>query len=125
MLLNGGELNGERLLGRRTVEQAISNHIKPGQPVYVRGPGYGFGLGFGVLLDPTKSQDTLSRGSFTWGGAFGTLFWIDPVEQLIGVLMVQISPYSHFNLRPELSALASQAIIDPHPVAPVIIGHLD
>jgi len=125
MLLNGGELNGERLLGRRTVEQAISNHIKPGQPVYVRGPGYGFGLGFGVLLDPTKSQDTLSRGSFTWGGAFGTLFWIDPVEQLIGVLMVQISPYSHFNLRPELSALASQAIIDPHPVAPVIIGQLD
>jgi CubicO group peptidase (beta-lactamase class C family) len=125
MLLNGGSYDGKRLLGRRTVEQAISNHIEPDQAVYVRGPGYGFGLGFGVLVDPTKSVDTLSRGSFTWGGAFGTLFWVDPVEELIGILMVQISPYSHFNLRPELSALASQAIVDDHAAAPKIMGHLD
>lgn len=125
MLLNGGEYDGKRLLGRRTVEQAISNHIAPDQSVYVRGPGYGFGLGFGVLVDPTRSQDTLSRGSFTWGGAFGTLFWVDPVEELIGVLMVQIAPYNHFNLRPELSALASQAIVDRHPEQPAIMGHLD
>jgi CubicO group peptidase (beta-lactamase class C family) len=126
MLLNGGEYGGKRLLGRRTIEQAISNHIRPEQPVYIRGPGYGFGLGFGVLVDPTLSRDSLSRGSFTWGGAFGTLFWVDPVEELIGILMVQISPYSHFNLRSELSSLASQAIIDGHPQqAPTIRGHLD
>jgi len=126
MLLNGGEYDGKRLLGRRTIEQAISNHIQPEQPVYIRGPGYGFGLGFGVLVDPTASRDSLSRGSFTWGGAYGTLFWVDPVEELIGVLMMQISPYSHFNLRPELSSLATQAIIDGHPQqAPKIRGHLD
>ncbi len=125
MLLNGGEFQGQRILGRRTVELAISNHIKPDQSVYIRGSGYGFGLGFGVLLDPTQSSDTLSRGSFTWGGAYGTLFWVDPVEDLIGILMVQIRPYSHFDLRPQFSGVVSQAIIDRHPDVPRIMGYLD
>ena len=112
MLLNGGEYEGHRLLGRMTVDMMITNQIGSGKPVYIRGAGYGFGLGFGVLTDPSKSPDALSIGTFTWGGANGTLFWIDPVEDLIGILMVQINPYSHFNIRPLYSVVVSQAIVD-------------
>jgi CubicO group peptidase (beta-lactamase class C family) len=112
MLLNGGEYEGHRLLGRMTVDMMISNQIGQGKPVYIRGAGYGFGLGFGVLTDPSKSPDALSIGTFTWGGANGTLFWIDPVEDLIGILMIQINPYSHFNIRPLYSVVVSQAIVD-------------
>ena len=78
MIANGGELDGVRLLGRMTVDLMISNHIGTGKDVYVRGPGYGFGLGFGILVDPTQSFDALSPGSYGWGGAFGTLYWADP-----------------------------------------------
>ena len=112
MLLNGGEYEGHRLLGRMTVDMMISNQIGSGKPVYIRGAGYGFGLGFGVLTDPSKSPDALSIGTFTWGGADGTIFWIDPVEDLIGILMVQINPYSHFNIRPLYSVVVAQAITD-------------
>jgi CubicO group peptidase (beta-lactamase class C family) len=112
MLLNGGEYNGQRLMGRMTVNMMITNQIGEGKPVYIRGEGYGFGLGFGVLTNPAKSADALSIGSFTWGGANGTLFWIDPQEDLIGILMIQINPYSHFNIRPLFSVAVSQAITD-------------
>jgi len=112
MLLNGGEYEGHRLLGRMTVDMMITNQIGAGKPVYIRGAGYGFGLGFGVLTDPSKSPDALSIGTFTWGGANGTLFWIDPVEDLIGIMMIQINPYSHFNIRPLYSVVVSQAIVD-------------
>jgi CubicO group peptidase (beta-lactamase class C family) len=112
MLLNGGEYNGQRLLGRMTVNMMITNQIGAGKPVYIRGGGYGFGLGFAVLNDPSKSPDALSPGTFTWGGANGTLFWIDPQEDLIGILMLQINPYSHFSIRPLFSVAVSQAITD-------------
>jgi CubicO group peptidase (beta-lactamase class C family) len=112
MLLNGGEYEGHRLLGRMTVDMMITNQIGTGKPVYIRGAGYGFGLGFGILTDPSKSPDALSVGTFTWGGANGTLFWIDPVEDLIGIMMIQINPYSHFNIRPLFSVVVSQAIVD-------------
>jgi len=112
MLLNGGEYNGARLLGRMTVDLMISNHIGAGKRVYIRSDGYGFGLGFGVLTDPAKAHDALSIGSFTWGGANGTLFWVDPVEDLIGILMIQINPYSHFSIRPLFSNVVTQAIVD-------------
>jgi CubicO group peptidase (beta-lactamase class C family) len=112
MLLNGGEYNGQRLLGRMTVNAMITNQIGTDKPVYIRGDGYGFGLGFAVLTNPAKSPDALSMGSFTWGGANGTLFWIDPQEDLVGILMIQINPYSHFNIRPLFSVAVSQAITD-------------
>jgi CubicO group peptidase (beta-lactamase class C family) len=112
MLLNGGEYNGQRLLGRMTVNAMITNQIGSGKPVYIRGDGYGFGLGFAVLTDPSKAPDALSIGSFTWGGANGTLFWIDPQEDLIGILMIQITPYTHFSIRPLFSVAVSQAITD-------------
>jgi CubicO group peptidase (beta-lactamase class C family) len=112
MILNGGEYEGHRLLGRMTVDAMISNQIGSGKLVYIRGAGYGFGLGFAVLTDPSKSPDALSPGTFTWGGADGTLFWIDPVEELIGIMMIQINPYSHFNIRPLFSVVVSQAVTD-------------
>src|SRR6266850_7006985 len=112
MLLNGGEYNGQRLLGRMTVNMMITNQIGEGKPVYIRGDGYGFGLGFAVLTNPAKAPDALSMGTFTWGGANGTLFWIDPQEDLIGIMMIQINPYSHFNIRPLFSVAVSQAITD-------------
>jgi CubicO group peptidase (beta-lactamase class C family) len=112
MVLNGGEYEGHRLLGRMTVDMMITNQIGTGKPVYIRGAGYGFGLGYGILTDPSKAPDALSIGTFTWGGADGTLFWIDPVEDLIGIMMIQVNPYSHFNIRPLFSVVVSQAITD-------------
>lgn len=112
MLLNGGEYNGQRLLGRMTVNTMISNHIGTDKPVYIRGNGFGFGLGFGILLDPSKTPDALSVGSFMWGGAQGTIFWIDPQEDLIGILLIQMSPYNHLNIRPLFSVVVTQAVTD-------------
>ena len=57
-------------------------------------------------------RPAFSPGSFSWGGANGTLFWIDPQEDLIGILMIQINPYAHFNIRPLFSVAVSQAITD-------------
>src|SRR5499427_4672585 len=124
MLLNGGEYEGQRLLGRMTVDMMITNQIGTGKPVYIRGDGYGFGLGFGVLTNPAKSPDALSIGTFTWGGADGTLFWIDPQEYLIGILMVQLNPYTRSQIRPLFSVVVSQAITDSLAgQKPRILGH--
>ncbi len=112
MLLNGGELDGVRLLGRMTVDMMFSNQIGTGKPVYIRGDGYGFGLGAGVLTDPAKSPDALSIGTWSWGGADGTLFYIDPQEDLVALLMVQLNPYTRSEIRPKYSIVVSQAITD-------------
>jgi CubicO group peptidase (beta-lactamase class C family) len=112
MLLNGGEYNGQRLLGRMTVDLMFTNHIGAGKPVYVRGEGYGFGLGAAVLTDPAKSPDGLSIGTWSWGGADGTLFYIDPQEDLIALLMIQLNPYTRSEIRPKYSNVVSQAITD-------------
>ena len=73
---------------------------------------YGFGLGFGVLTNSADARDALSIGSYTWGGAFGTLYWADPVEDLIGILLIQIRPYTHLGIRPMFSNVVTQAVID-------------
>jgi len=119
MLLNGGELDGVRLLGRMTVDMMFTNQIGTDKLVYVRGAGYGFGLGGAVLLDRAKAADALSVGTWTWGGANGTIFWIDPVEELIPIMMIQINPYSHFNIRPLFSVMASQAVIARESARPI------
>ncbi|MGQ0734856.1 MAG: serine hydrolase domain-containing protein [Acidobacteriota bacterium] len=112
MLLNGGELDGVRLLGRMTVDAMFTNQIGTDKLVYVRGAGYGFGLGGAVLFDRAKAPDALSVGTWTWGGANGTIFWIDPVEELIPIMMIQVNPYSHLDIRPLFSVVASQAITE-------------
>ena len=117
MLLNGGELDGVRLLSPKTVSLMISNHSGDGN-VYVRGPGYTFGLGFGIVSDAGKARDPLTPGTFSWGGAWGTIFWVDPVEEMIGIMMTQITSYSHLTVRQDMGVTAMQAIIDSN--APLI-----
>jgi CubicO group peptidase (beta-lactamase class C family) len=111
MMLNGGELDGVRILGRKTVELMTLNHIG-GNEVWLVGPGYGFGLGYAVVQDPGAAAMPYSVGSFFWWGAFNTTFWVDPEEELIGVLMTQLRPYTHLNIRQDLATLAYQAIVD-------------
>ena len=111
MLLNGGELDGRRLLGRMTVNQMFTNQVGTDKLVYVRGEGWGFGLGAGVLLDPAKAQDALSPGTWSWGGADGTLFYIDPREDVVALLMVQLNPYAKSQIRPKFSNVVAQAIV--------------
>ena len=111
MLLNGGELDGARLLSPKTVSLMISNHSGDGD-VYIRGPGYTFGLGFGIVSDAGKARDPLTPGTFSWGGAWGTIFWVDPVEEMIGIMMTQITSYRHLSVRQELGVTAMQSIID-------------
>lgn len=92
MLQNGGKLGDKRLLSRKTVELMTSDHlgttIRPG-PFYLPGPGYGFGLGFAVRLTAGGAAFPGSVGDYSWGGAMGTLFWVDPAEQLVVVFMTQ------------------------------------
>jgi CubicO group peptidase (beta-lactamase class C family) len=111
MMLNGGELDGVRLLGRKTVELMTTNHIGD-LPVWLTGPGYGFGLGYSVVKDVGQAAQPVSAGTYGWGGAFCTYFWVDPVEEMIGIVMTQVRPYTHLNIRQEFQVLASQAIID-------------
>ena len=111
MLLNGGELDGVRLLSPKTVSLMISNHSGDND-VYIRGPGYTFGLGFGIVSDAGKARDPLTPGAFSWGGAWGTIFWIDPVEDMIGIMMTQITSYSHLTVRQDMGVTAMQSIIE-------------
>ncbi len=91
MMVNGGELDGKRYLSRKTVELMLSNHIvgMGGTTIATTGPGYGFGLGFGVRLDEGMGWTPGSKGDAMWAGAWGTSFWIDPKEKLVGILMAQ------------------------------------
>lgn len=123
MMLNGGELDGVRILGPKTIDLMITNHIGDLE-VWLKGPGYGFGLGYAILLDPGKANEPLSPGSFGWGGAFNTYFWVDPAEDMIGIFMSQVRPYTHLRVRQQLSILAVQAITDSsRSKAPNIMGY--
>jgi len=111
MLMNGGAWNGVRILGPRTIDLMASNHV--GQLYQEEGtlgvPGMGFGLTVEVVLDPIRANTRRSAGSFGWGGAFGTHFWVDRKEQLIGLLMIQ-EPV--FAMRPEFENAVMQAIVE-------------
>lgn len=111
MMLNGGELEGVRILGPRTVRLMTANHTG-NKMVWLRGPGYGFGLGYSVTVDQGLSAMPSAVGTYGWGGAFCTVFWVDPEEKLIGVLMTQVRPYTHLNIRQDFQTLAYQAIVD-------------
>jgi CubicO group peptidase (beta-lactamase class C family) len=114
MMLNGGELGGTRLLSRKTTELMTMNHL-PDEliPVHTSHPwpGLGYGLGVGVLVDVAQSGTLGSEGTFFWVGAASTWFWVDPREELIGLLMTQRfsleEPIGHF-----FQNLTYQAIID-------------
>lgn len=110
-LLNGGELDGVRLLSPRTVALMAASHTGD-LPVSLTGPGSGFGLGFGVTLDRGLAASPLSNGSTWWGGAYATTFWIDREEELIAILMTQLRPYTHVNIRQDFQVLVNQAVIN-------------
>jgi CubicO group peptidase (beta-lactamase class C family) len=106
MLLNGGELNGTRLLSPRTVAYMSSVHAS--DTLQGRPPGEGYGLSVRVVHNAAASGSRVSNGSFGWSGAFGTHFWVDPKEDLIAVLMIQ-TPVN--DMRPEFENAVMQAII--------------
>ena len=87
MLLNEGELDGVRVLGAETVRQMTQNAT--GDMRTLRGPGWGFTLGFGVVTDPAAAKSRLPAGSYGWGGIYGTQFWIDPTNRVVGLVMTQ------------------------------------
>jgi CubicO group peptidase (beta-lactamase class C family) len=89
MLMNGGELDGTRLLGRRTVELMRSAFVPDTLPG--RNPGESWGLGVRVISDPAARNTLLSQGSFGWSGAYNTHFFIDPEEQVIALFMTQVA----------------------------------
>lgn len=97
MLANGGELDGVHILGRKTIEFMAANRLRADQLPFMPFPetllaGYGFGLGVRVLIDPAQLGIPASKGEFGWSGWYGTGVWIDPAEQLSGVLMTQVGP---------------------------------
>ncbi len=87
MLANEGELDGVRILKPETVRQMTQNQV--GNMPTLRGPGWGFGLGFGVLTDPAAAKVKTPAGSYGWGGIYGTQFWVDPSNKIAGVVMTQ------------------------------------
>ena len=95
MLLNGGQLDGKRLISRKTVELMSADHLGDRPRAGGMGaipPGHGFGLTFAVSQGPGQTGVLGSNGEYYWGGAAGTKFWIDPKENVIGVFMVNILP---------------------------------
>ena len=121
MLLRKGELDGNRIVGRRTIEYATLNHLPGGkdlaamgQPVFseTRYDGVGFGLGFSVIVDPAETQVVCSPGEFAWGGAASTLFWVDPVEELTVIGLTQLMPSSAYPIRQEMKALVYAALTE-------------
>ena len=111
MMLNGGEWNGARFLSRKTVELMTANHIGS-IPLWGSLAGHRFGLGYRVLTNLGEANTLGSVGSYGWGGAYGTYFWIDPKEQMVGILMLQLRPYDHLNLRTDFQTLVTQAVMD-------------
>jgi CubicO group peptidase (beta-lactamase class C family) len=95
MLLNGGVLDGARLLSPKTIELMTANHTADvPHPLSIAGPGKEFGLGFQVVTDLAATQTMGSVGMYGWSGIYGTVFWIDPKEKLVSVMMVQRYPGS-------------------------------
>lgn len=125
MLLSGGQLEGVRLLGRKTVELMTANHLTGGitlpehalpdqfsdeDRLTLAFTGMGFGLGFSVLLDPAEAQISGSPGQYGWSGAACTTFWIDPAEELIVIFLTQMMPSSTYPVRRELQVLVNSAL---------------
>ena len=121
MLLNGGELDGVRLLGTRTVDYMAQNHLPGhqdleqfGRPLFAETSftGVGFGLGFSVVEDNVANKVLSSIGEFAWGGAASTAFWVDPLEEITVLFMTQLLPSSTHPIRPQLKQLVYQALVD-------------
>ena len=121
MLLNGGELDGIRLVSNRTLDLMTENHL-PGDVDLAdyavdsfsedQQAGIGFGLGFSVVLDRRKNKSLVSEGTFAWGGAASTAFWVDPLEELTVGFYTQLLPSGTHNIRRELQQLIYGSLVD-------------
>jgi CubicO group peptidase (beta-lactamase class C family) len=119
MLLNGGELEGVRLISRKTLDLMTVNHL-PGRADLTEmsrslfseavNAGQGFGLGFAVNLDPAKTMLPGTKGEYYWGGMFSTAFFVDPVERLHMIFMAQLMPSSTYPIRRQLKTLIYSAL---------------
>ena len=121
MLLNGGELDGARLLSPKTIRLMTINHLPGGKELTQLSQslfseavfeGLGFGLGFAMTVDQARTKNTGSLGEYFWGGMASTAFWIDPVEDLAVVFMTQLMPSSAYPIRRELRTLVYSAFTE-------------
>ena len=111
MMRNGGALKGKRLLSSKTIDFMTSNHV--GSQVAGMQPGLGFGLGFQIVTHPGMLGSMSSAGEYSWSGAAGTSFWIDPVENIVSMTLIQLMA-SPFPLSNELKDLTHKALIQPN-----------
>ena len=121
MLRRDGELDGQRIIGPRTLRYMHQNHLPGGadleafgRPLFAESTfnGTGFGLGFSVVLDPVAAKTLGNPGEYGWGGAASTAFWVDPVDDVTVIFMTQLLPSSSHPIRSELRGLVNQAIVD-------------
>jgi CubicO group peptidase (beta-lactamase class C family) len=121
MLLRGGELEGTRLLGPRTVAYMTRNHLPGGadletigRPIFDESSfgGTGFGLGFSTVVDAVEGKVLTSVGEYAWGGLASTAFYVDPAEDVTAMFFTQFLPSSTYPIRSQLRALVQQALVD-------------
>ena len=121
LLLRGGELDGARVLGPRTLAYMTRNHLPGGRDLGALSTGgfaetsfdgIGFGLGVATVEDPLPAKTLMSRGEYFWGGAATPAFWVDPVEEVTAHLFTQLLPSSTHPLRPQLRQLVYSALVD-------------
>lgn len=112
MLLNGGELDGTRILSPKTVQLMTASHVKALEPRTSFGDGLGFGLGFYVVEDPGARGVPGSAGEFGWGGAYHSTYWVDPEEELVVVYLAQLIPARGLDVQGRLRALVYQALVE-------------
>ena len=120
MLLNQGELDGTRIIGRKTLAMMASNHLPDNKDLTEMSQsafsettyqGVGFGLGFSVILDPVKTQSLTDVGEYGWGGAASTVFWINPKEEMVVIFLTQLLPSSTYQVRRELRSLVYSSLM--------------
>jgi len=120
MLLNQGEFNGTRIIGRKTLAMMASNHLPDHKDLTEMSQsafsettyqGVGFGLGFSVILDPVKTQSLTDIGEYGWGGAASTVFWVNPKEEMVVIFLTQLLPSSTYQVRRELRSLVYSSLM--------------
>lgn len=120
MLLNQGELEGTRIIGRKTLAMMASNHLPDNKDLTEMSQsafsettyqGVGFGLGFSVILDPVKTQSLTDIGEYGWGGAASTVFWVNPKEEMVVIFLTQLLPSSTYQVRRELRSLVYSSLM--------------
>ena len=120
MLLNEGEFDGTRIIGRKTLAMMASNHLPDNRDLTEMSQsafsettyqGVGFGLGFSVILDPVKTQSLTDVGEYGWGGAASTVFWVNPKEEMVVIFLTQLLPSSTYQVRRELRSLVYSSLM--------------